>query len=197
MHILEMVTRALGNCRSVQLSYGAFTSSQRKPAILTGLPHTSPTPDSPDFTQTNSAFRPSRPLVGCSVASTTFRGRFPLSQAAACLGLGGCLTGGEECDLIACEEAVAIPSCSLAATIGKDNATVADVGALRESATDRPVTYGTRDIEAAVGECSRRRNRASTQPHNQSDPEIAHRRILLRLPFAPQRNARASEWVSA
>ena len=44
MLILAEVTGALGNCRSVQLSYGADDSSQQKTALSYEHPHTIPTP---------------------------------------------------------------------------------------------------------------------------------------------------------
>ncbi len=61
MPILRKVTRALGNCRSVQLSYGAFGSAQRKSTDFGNHPHTIPTPASTVDEQTHSAFCVIRP----------------------------------------------------------------------------------------------------------------------------------------
>ncbi len=67
MSMLENVTRALGNCRSVQLSYGVFESTQGNPGDFEGLAHTSPTPELLPHWSLDSAICVIRPLARRSV----------------------------------------------------------------------------------------------------------------------------------
>ena len=63
MSMLPPMTRTLGNCRSVQLSYGADDSSQQKTALSYEHPHTFPTP-APTFNEgRNSATAEVSPLL--------------------------------------------------------------------------------------------------------------------------------------